>query len=305
MELRHLEYFLAVAEERSFTGAARRLHVVQSGVSAAVRALERELGSPLFDRTSRRIALTDAGTALLPAARRVLDAAQAARDVVGEVRGGLRGTVSVGTMTPMGVIDLPALFGEFHAAHPGVHLRLQAAPSGSAGLARRLLDGSLDVAFVSLPGPPPAGLRLRRLAVVPMAVVAPEGYRPSEPDAAGLPLSALAGMPFIDSPVGYGNRTMVDQALAAAGVVRQVVMEVADVSTAADYVRHGLGVAVVPVFAVPADARGLRVLPVAGAASQWDLSVATASARRPSAALRALLELIERYAHAAEEVATG
>lgn len=88
MELRHLEYFLAVAEELNFTRAARRLHVVQSGVSAAVRALEHELGAPLFERTSKQVALTAAGEALLPEARATLAAAQAARDAVGQVAGG-------------------------------------------------------------------------------------------------------------------------------------------------------------------------------------------------------------------------
>ncbi|MFD0788599.1 LysR family transcriptional regulator, partial [Micromonospora azadirachtae] len=80
MELRHLEYFVAVAAERSFTRAANRLHVVQSAVSAAISSLERELGSTLFERSAQRVDLTEAGEALLPQARATLDAAQAARD---------------------------------------------------------------------------------------------------------------------------------------------------------------------------------------------------------------------------------
>jgi DNA-binding transcriptional LysR family regulator len=79
VELRHLEYFVAVAEELSFTRASRRLHVVQSGVSSAIQSLERELGAALFDRDRHRVALTDAGQALLPEARATLAAAQAAR----------------------------------------------------------------------------------------------------------------------------------------------------------------------------------------------------------------------------------
>src|SRR5919198_245380 len=98
MELRHLATFVAVAEEGSFTRAAGRLHVVQSAVSAAVRALERELGVTLFDRSTHRVELTDAGRALLPEARRTLAAAAAARDAVDQLRGGLRGTVRLGMM---------------------------------------------------------------------------------------------------------------------------------------------------------------------------------------------------------------
>jgi DNA-binding transcriptional LysR family regulator len=86
MELRHLEYFVAVAEELSFTRASRRLHVVQSGVSSAIQSLERDLGAALFDRDRHRVELTDAGQALLPPARATLAAAEAAREVVAEAR---------------------------------------------------------------------------------------------------------------------------------------------------------------------------------------------------------------------------
>src|SRR4051812_26850994 len=139
MELRHLEYFVAVAEERSFTRAAARLHVVQSGVSAAVKALERELDAALLERTSKRVALTDAGEALLPRARAALDAAQAARDAVGEVRGGLRGVLRIGTLASLSLIDVPALLGRFHRANPGVTIRLLVSPRGTAGLLDALL----------------------------------------------------------------------------------------------------------------------------------------------------------------------
>src|ERR1700756_3323405 len=98
MELRQLATFVAVAEEGSFTRAADRLHVVQSAVSAGVRNLEKELGAMLFDPSPHSVKLTDAGRALLPEARATLAAAQAARDAVDEARGGLRGTVVLGTM---------------------------------------------------------------------------------------------------------------------------------------------------------------------------------------------------------------
>ncbi len=98
MELRHLAMFVAVAEEGSFTRTAGRVHVVQAAVSASVRGVERELGVELFHRTTHRVELSDAGSALLPEARRTLAAAAIAREVVDEVSGGLRGTVRLGTM---------------------------------------------------------------------------------------------------------------------------------------------------------------------------------------------------------------
>ncbi|MFZ2047414.1 MAG: LysR family transcriptional regulator, partial [Trebonia sp.] len=130
MELRHLEYFVAVAEELSFTRASRRLHVVQSGVSSAIQGLERELGAALFDRDRHRVTLTEAGQALLPEARATLAAAQAAADAVAEATAGLRGTLFVGTMISTGPVDVPALLARFHEQHPGVLVRLRALPGG-------------------------------------------------------------------------------------------------------------------------------------------------------------------------------
>ncbi|MFC6081482.1 LysR family transcriptional regulator [Sphaerisporangium aureirubrum] len=295
MELRHLECFLAVADELNFTRAAQRLHIVQSAVSAAIRALEHDLGATLFERDSKRVALTDAGAALLPEARATLAAAQAARDAVGEVRGGLRGTVNVGTMTTVGILDMPALFGEFHARHPAVTIRLRAAPSGSAGLAQSVLEGRLDIAFVSLPGRPPAGLTVRELATVPLVAILPAGHRLA--GAHEIRLSALIDEPFIDSPVGFGNRAVVDRELAATGMQRHVAIEVIDIGTATAYVGHGLGVALIPAFAVRRDPR-VRAVPVADDTLPWSLGVATATARRPSAAVKALLAMVDGHVHA-------
>ncbi len=292
MELRHLAYFVAVAEEGSFTRAATRLHVVQSGVSAAIKALERELDAPLLERTSKRVALTDAGTALLPRARLALDAARAARDAVDEVRGGLRGTVRMGTLTSIGLVDLPALLGRFHRTHPGVTLQLTVSTRGSAGLVDALTDGTLDLALVSVPGRPPAGVHLRQLLRHPMEVVLPAGHRLAARPV--VHITDLAGDQFVDFPIGYGNRTVVDRAFAAAGVDRQVSLEVIDLTTGAGFVRHGLGVAILPRFAVP-DEADLVVVPVADADLDWPLGVATSAVRTPGAAARALLGMIDDH----------
>ncbi|MEU8231082.1 LysR family transcriptional regulator [Actinoplanes sp. NPDC048967] len=292
MELRHLTYFVAVAEEGSFTRAATRLHVVQSGVSAAIKALEHELDAPLLDRTSKRVALTDAGAALLPRARAALDAARAARDAVDEVRGGLRGTVRIGTLTAIGLVDLPALLGRFHRTHPAVTLQLTVSTRGSGGLVDALTDGRLDLALVSVPGRAPAGVHLRQLLWHPMELVLPAGHRLTERPV--VRVEDLAGEPFVDFPVGYGNRTVVDRAFAAAGVERHVSLEVVDLTTGAGFVRHGLGIAILPRFAVP-DEADLVVVPVADADLDWPLGVATSAVRAPGAAARALLGMIDDH----------
>jgi DNA-binding transcriptional LysR family regulator len=292
MELRHLEYFVAVAEELSFTRAAQRLHVVQSGVSSAIAALERELGATLFDRDRHAVALSEAGRALLPEARATLAAARAAADAVAETTAGLRGTLSVGTMISTGTIDLPGLLGRFHEAHPSVLVRLRTLSSGSVDLARAVTDGTLDLALLSLPGEPPAGLRVQQLAQEPMVLVCAPGHRLAGSDSTSV--AALGNETFIDFPVGWGTRAIVDRAFAAAGIDRQVVFEVASYATVAGLVGYGLGVAFLPASAASGLDGVAQVSVVSPGADSpaltWRIQVATAAGRRPSAAARAFLD---------------
>jgi DNA-binding transcriptional LysR family regulator len=127
MELRQLDHFLAVAEEGHFTRAASRVHLTQSSLSSSIRALERELGSDLFVRSTRRVALTEAGRALLPAAQRAVAAAEDGRDAVAGVRGLVRGQLAIGSIQTqtVGPVNIPALLARYHRRHPGVTVRLQ------------------------------------------------------------------------------------------------------------------------------------------------------------------------------------
>ncbi|AWB92421.1 LysR family transcriptional regulator [Aeromicrobium chenweiae] len=288
MELRHLEYFVSVAEERSFTAAAARLHVVQSAVSAGIKALEREVGVTLLDRTSRRVEVSDAGRVLLPHAYRTLDAARVGRDALADARHGLRGTIRVGTMISVGVIDVPGLLGDFHRRHPGVVLQLSAAPSGSRGLVEAVVERRLDLAFVSLPGDPPPGVVLTELGREPMDLVVP-GDHPLA-GAGSVSLTDLTDFAFIDSPPGFGNRVVVDRAFSALGLSRRVTADVADIATVTDYVRNGLGIALLPRFALT-DVGSLAVLEVSDPL-EWPMSLATPADRTPTAAAAALAGLI-------------
>jgi DNA-binding transcriptional LysR family regulator len=293
MELRHLECFVAVAEEANFTRAAARLHIVQSAVSATIKSLERELGAALLDRNSKRVLLTDAGTALLPGARAALGAAREAADAVAEVQGGLRGTLRLGTLTSVPIINLPALLGAFHGQHPGVLLQTTAAPSGTQGLVDALLERRLDLAFVSWPGPPPAGVALTDLASSVLDLVVPAGHPLA--GRASVRIGELAGLDFVDSPVGYGNRTVADRAFAAASLTRRVTIEITDVATGPDFVRHGLGVALLPRFAL-GEGEGVAILRVTQADLLWPLSLAVLSERPPGAAARAMIAMARQFA---------
>jgi len=290
MELRHLTVFVAVAEEASFTRAADRLHMVQSAVSASVRGLERELGAALFDRTTRRVELTDAGDALLPEARQVLAAVTAAREAVDQVSGGLRGTLRLGTMQgqAMRPISVPRLVAGFRAEHPGVEVHVSHT-GGSVAMAEQVRTGRLDLAFVSLPDRRPSGLTLTPISSERMQIACASDHPLAE--RAEVDLATLADEPFIEFPEGWGTRMSTDRAFAAAGVARTIVYEVNDVASVIEFVSSGLAVALIsPTLVVAGD--DVALVPVRRHAPHFEISVAVAANRRPSAVLEAFLKAV-------------
>ncbi|ONI67900.1 LysR family transcriptional regulator [Kribbella sp. ALI-6-A] len=289
MDSRQLEYFVAVAEELSFTRAAQRLFTVQSTVSAAVRSLESDLKTTLFDRSTRRVSLSAAGQALLPEAKVALEALDRARAAVEEASTGLRGSVRIGTMTRLGLVDLADLLGAFYQRYPLVDVQVTTSPSGSSGLADDVRHGRLDVALVGLKRADLAGLEARELATVPFVVLVPLTHRLAERSVVSL--EDLAGERFVDMLPGFGNRTNVDRAFDAAGLPRRVRVEVPDLTTVPEYVRAGLGVAVVPDLD-PGQLPGIARLRLTGVELTWTLSAITLRGRPPSRAVAALLDLM-------------
>lgn len=292
MELRHLEYFVAVAEERHFTRAAERLRVSQSGLSASVRALERELDAKLFVRTTRSVELTEAGRALLAEATRTLAGARAAKEAVAAAQGLLRGTLAVGTEQCIAGVDVPRLLARFRAEHPGVEVRLRQA--GSGALAEHVAAGRLDLAFVALCGPPPAGVSLTPLTEEPLVLLCHPGHelaRRPQPEARW---GELKGEVLVDFQPDWGVRRLTDRAFAAAGVDRQVALEVNDVHSLLELVEQGLGVAVVPRhFARKPEAAALCALALTeGPQPVWEVCVAQRDGDTGSPAARKLCELL-------------
>jgi DNA-binding transcriptional LysR family regulator len=288
MELRHLEYFLAVAEEQSFTRAAARLHLVQSALSVSIRALERELGGRLFDRNTHRVELTDAGQALVPEARRTLAAADAARDAVAAVHGGVRGTVRIGIMHSLSLVDLAALLTRYHRERPQVQLVPRTARAGSVELTAEVEEGRLDLAFASLPEGFPATISAHALASEEMLLACP----PDHPFAKRriIPLAELDGERFVDFPAGWGNRLAVDRLFLEAGIRREIAVEVADVPNVIGLVKAGLAVAFIGPSMVP-DSKGLPLRHVRPG-PVYTVSLITPELRPLSAAARALADLV-------------
>jgi len=288
MELRHLEHFVAIAQDRSFTQAAKRLHLSQSALSISIRSLEKDLGTRLFERTSHDVALSDAGSALLPEARRILSCVDAARNAVGDVGNGLRGVFRVGVLQALPLVDLAEILARFHRERPLVEIRPRPAAGGSAALAEDVGKGELDAAFVCVPGGAPPGVSLIPLAAEPIRLVC----RPDHPLAgrASVAIKELGNAGFVDFPVGFGTRNAVDMEFARAGIERHVRVEVPDLTTMIELARAGIGLATLPLSLLIGGSR-LAVVDLEPA-PPFAVSLALPSGRPLKAATQAFLDLL-------------
>lgn len=240
MEIRQLEYFIAVAEEANFTRAADRVHISQSGVSAQVRQLEHELGATLIDRSGRTATLTPAGAAALEPARSVVASMAAVRAAVDEVNGLIRGRLTVGMVTACTVTPLFEALAAFNLAHPGVEITLF--EDDSDRLTARVRAGTADLALVGSAGEPPAGLGALPVVSERLVAAVPGGHPLLE-----LPrvtLQDVAAHPIVCLPEGTGIRAVFDRCCAATGIRPRIALQASAPSAVADLAIRGLGVAV-------------------------------------------------------------
>jgi DNA-binding transcriptional LysR family regulator len=242
MELRQLEYFVAVVEEANFTRAAERVHVAQPGVSAQIRRLERELGQPLLDRSGRTVRLTEVGAAVLPFAKAALAAVDGARLVVDELAGLTRGRVAAGMVTSGFAAAMSDLLADFHRDYPAVEITLIEANSDK--LLSRLQNGELDLALVGLATPPPAGIETQVL--VDERLVAAVGREDPLYGTKSVTLEGLRERDLICLPQGTGLRASIDGAFATTGFSPKIAFEAGDPSVLAQLAVRGLGVAILP-----------------------------------------------------------
>ncbi|WP_265444539.1 LysR substrate-binding domain-containing protein [Flexivirga meconopsidis] len=285
MELQQLRYVLAVAEQRNFTRAAAQCFVAQSALSHQVKALEHELGVPLFARTSRRVEVTAAGEAFLPAARACLEAAdRAATDAAGAA-GLLRGSLRIGAIPTVTAVDLPRLIERFNRAHPEVGVSLVVGASGE--LQEAIEAGKLDVCFLGLPAnsvPRVAHRALDRHRLV--AVVAADhrlaGRR-------RVRLADLADDAFADFPAGTSGRQQSDEAFDAAGLVRSVPFESTTAELLVDLVERHLAITLLAPGVIP---RRRSIARVAVSDGPERVEYLGWRALNPSPAARAFTELV-------------
>ena len=263
MELRHLRHFVALAEERSFTKAAERELIVQSGLSTSIRALEREVGALLFVRGTRPIRLTAEGTALLPAARHTLDAADAAQQAVQDAHGVLAGRLRIGALQTSGhTLPFSTWLAEFALAHPGVDISVQQLPA--LQMLDLVADGRLDCALVSVVEDHPRGLQVIPLLAEPVRLVVARDHPLAA--AESVTLEELADERFVEPPAQWAIRVVVDEAFRAAGLTRRIACEVNEWTIVLELVAAGVGVTLAPTGFVlaPRVAAAVRLVPLTG-----------------------------------------
>jgi DNA-binding transcriptional LysR family regulator len=291
VELRHLRYFVAVAEERHFGRAAARLHIAQPPLSQQIRRLEAELRAPLLHRTTRSVELAPAGEVLLARAREILAAVDAAAEDARRAARGEFGRLAIGFTGSATYALLPAVAAALRGALPGVALDLRGellTPAQVAGL----LDGTLDLGLLRPP------VRERDLAVEvlrrePLVVVLPRGHPLAAADA--IPLEELEHEPFVTYPSHFRSvlHDAVEEACAAYGFRPRVALEVSETATLVSFVAGGIGVSLVPESVRHMTVEGAVYRPIARDATTVELAVAW---RRDDATpvLERALEVVRR-----------
>ncbi|MBB4288124.1 DNA-binding transcriptional LysR family regulator [Rhizobium leguminosarum] len=263
MELRHLRYFLAVAEEGNFTRAAGKLGIGQPPLSQQIRDLEREVGAALFHRVPHGAELTAAGTAFLGEAKASLAAAEKAKLAAQSANRGETGRLSLGFTASSAFNPVVSTsIRRFRARWPEVQLSLT--EMNTLALMQKLEAGELDATFMRPSLDDPTGIRLRRLSDEPMVIALPASHPLARHSK--LPLAALADEPFILFPRLVGLSLYDDVVLACrkAGFELTVAQEAPQISSVVNLVAADLGVSIVPASISQIKLEGVAYRPIEG-----------------------------------------
>jgi DNA-binding transcriptional LysR family regulator len=256
MELRQLRYAEAVARHRHFTRAAGELHVAQSALSQQVRRLEAELGAELFERTSRSVTPTEAGQAVAARARRILAEVEGIRGEVDELRGLVRGRVSIGALLPAGALDVPSLLARFAEEFPRIEVRLR---EGTAGdMLRYLAEDDIDAAFTLQPDLP-EDLDSHAMGEEELVAVFPPGSAPERKFAGA---AELARLPVVTPRTDSAIARAVADFFERAGEPLQVSLESGDPFLLRCLVSTGFGASALPRSLIERDGPPVEVRPL-------------------------------------------
>ena len=292
MELRQLRYFVAVAEERHFGRAARRLHMSQPPLSTQIRGLEDELGVRLFERSTRRVALTDAGRAFLEQARRTLRTAEEAREAAASGAGGLAGTLEVGFVSSATLSVLPDALRLFRERFGGVTLELR--EMTSAQQVEALYAGEVRAGLARLPLEAP-GISVEPVFEEPLLVALPAGHPLEELER--VPMQEVVDQPliFFTQRLVPGFHAQIVELYQQVGAFPKVAQHAVHLQTIVGLVASGIGVAILPGSARKVRREGVSYRPLdAEGATSW-LGLATPADETSL--------LVENFARAVREVA--
>ncbi len=289
MDLESLRSFYHVAKERSFSRAAKTLHVSQPAVSVRIKSLESELGERLFDRARKGVALTEAGTVLFSSAEKIFSDVEEARARLRELKETGAGRVRLGCSDTVSLYLLPEPLKRFRKRFPAAEVLIR--NDHTAGILDLLLRGELDFGIVSRPPSIDHRLEARELLVEPFVAVC----RKDDPllRRGQATLAALDGRPMVALERGTVTRDAIDRALRAAGAKPKVVLETGNVEVQKLYASMGFGCAVLPESAVTdADRRKLAVLPIRDAGLERAIVAVVPRDRYVPRAAQALLDTV-------------
>ena len=288
MELRQLRYLVALAEERHFTRAAAREHIAQPALSQQIRRLETEVGLALVERTTRRVAMTDAGELLVARARRILAEVEDAQAELATLAGVKGGRLAVGALHTMGPLDLSLLLASFHRNHPDVELTVR--EQSSEELAEMLRDDEIDLAFLSVTEHIQSrGLELHRLVTEEIVVVLPTQHELARRDS--LELADLVDSPFIGFRPGSRLRELLESSAATAGFEPRIALESNESRRIRSLVSSGLGVAILPLSDAAGPGAPVAVARLLKPSMTRDVTLASRANRRHSPAAQAFFAL--------------
>ena len=291
MELRQLAYAEAVARHRHFTRAAEELHVAQSALSHQIRRLEAELGTELFERTSRRVVPTEAGEAVAARARRILAEVDGVRGELDELRGLLRGRIAVGALLPAGRLDVPGLLARFAAAFPGIDVGLR--EGTAAEMLEFLTADEVHAAFSLVHGEPAPEIESLILSEEEVVAAFPPGAAPKRPR---LRAADLAGRPLATPRSGSAIRRVADEFFAVAGAEMHVALESGDPSLIRSLVSGGFSAAILPASLAARAGPPIETRPLSPAV-RLPVALLWRRARQRSPAASAFVEFVRDQAH--------
>lgn len=289
MDLEALRSFYHVARERSFSRAARNLHISQPAMSVRIKQLEKELSERLFDRQRRGVALTEAGAVLLESAEKIFADVEEARVRLRELKQAGGGHVRVGCSDTVSLYLLPPVLKKFRRRFPLAEITIRNAYS--ADILDLLVRGELDFGIVTRPPGLDRRLEARELFAEPYVLACAKGdplLRRKQ-----VPLKALEGQPMVALERGTVTRDAVDRALRAAKVRPRIVLETGNVEVQKLYAAGGFGCAILPQSAVAdADRRRMETRPLKGAPLERKVAIVVSRDRYLSRASQALLGLV-------------